>query len=131
MGAPRRLIIDENVPDSVARFLSERGHDVQLVRERFGQMTPDEFISWIADIEGAIVVTADRDFRRIVSRVPRGAQTRFKKLGRISLRCRESRALSRVQLFIDEIEREFERSQAAKDSRVIVEITETTFVFVR
>lgn len=35
--APTRmlLLIDENVPNSVAGFLADRGHDVRFVRELF------------------------------------------------------------------------------------------------
>lgn len=106
------LLVDENVPDSVARFLrDERGHQVDLVRERLGQMTPDDFIAWVGDDMAAIVVTIDRDFRQIVQRIPSGGRRRFNTLGRISIRCRESQALSRIREFIDDIEWEYERVQ--------------------
>ena len=126
-----RLLIDENVPDSVAVFLRERGHDVQLVRESFGQMTPDEFIAWAGDDLEAIVVTIDKDFRQIVKRVPVGGRRRFNSLGRISLRCRETRALARIREFIDDIEREHDRLQGRPDQRLIVEITESSYRIVR
>ncbi|MGE5597176.1 MAG: DUF5615 family PIN-like protein [Hyphomicrobiales bacterium] len=125
------LIIDENVPDSVASFLKDRGHHVELVRERFGQMTPDEFIAWVGDEQGAIVVTLDRDFRRLVERVPSGGKAKFRSLGRISLRCKEPRALARMREFIEDIEREHERAQLRPVRRMIVEITETTFTVIR
>ncbi|MBI2766702.1 MAG: DUF5615 family PIN-like protein [Chloroflexi bacterium] len=89
MPAQMRLLIDENVPDSVAVFFRERGHRVDLVRERLGQMTPDDFIAWVGDSMGAVVVTIDKDFRAIVERVPKGGRRKFNALGRISLRCRE------------------------------------------
>lgn len=86
-----RLLIDENVPDSVARFLRGRGHDVDLVRDSLGQMTPDDFVAWVADDLHAIVVTMDKDFNGLVSRTPKLGRRRFHALGRIALRCREAR----------------------------------------
>lgn len=126
-----RLIVDENVPDSLATFLAQRGHHVDLVRERFGQMTPDEFIAWVGDAQQAVVVTFDRDFDRLVARAPEGGRNRFKSLGRISLRCSEPRALSRIREFIDEIEAEYDRCQQRRDRRLIVRITETSYSIVR
>lgn len=122
-----RLLIDENVPESVATFLRGRGHEVLLVRELLGQMAPDNFVAWVGDDLEAIVVTIDKDFRGIVQRFPLASRRRFNSLGRISLRCRESRALVRLTLFVDEIEREFERLQHHRDRRLIVEITETSY----
>ena len=125
------LLIDENVPDSVSEFLRSRGHTVDLVRERLGQMTPDDFIAWIGEELGAIVVTIDKDFRAIVERVPKGGRRKFNNLGRISLRCRETRALARLAEFIEEIEQEHERVLSRADRRLIVEVTETSFTIKR
>jgi predicted nuclease of predicted toxin-antitoxin system len=43
------LLIDENVPMSVARFLADRGHDVRFVRDLFPAGTPDPIIAMIGD----------------------------------------------------------------------------------
>jgi predicted nuclease of predicted toxin-antitoxin system len=126
-----RLLIDENVPDSVSEFLASRGHEVELVRERFGQMTPDQYIAWVGDSLSVIVVTIDKDFRQMVSRIPHATQRRFRRLGRISLRVRESQALGRVREFIEEIEAEHARVEARRDRRLIIEITQTGFRIVR
>lgn len=126
-----RLLVDENVPDSVARFLRDRGHEVILVRDTLGQMTPDDFVAWVGDNLGAVVVTIDKDFRQIVQRVPSGGRRKFNSLGRISLRCRESRARVRLETFIEDVEREHERLQDQPDRRLIVEITETSYKILR
>ncbi len=126
-----RLLIDENVPDSVAVFLRARGHDVSLVREILGQMTPDDFVAWVGNDMSAIVVTIDRDFNRIIRRVPTGGRTALRSAGRISLRCRESQALGRLREFVEEIEREFDRLQSRSDGRLIVEITGSSYRIVR
>ena len=126
-----RLLVDENVPNSVSEFLRGRGHDVDLVRDRLGQMTPDEYIAWVGDELGAVVVTMDKDFNEIVKRIPQGGRLKFKALGRISLKCRESQATVRIREFIEEIEREYDRLQGRRDKRLIVEITASSYRIVR
>lgn len=49
------LLIDENVPNSVAEFLAERGHDVRLVRDLFPAGIPDPVIATIGDRLSALV----------------------------------------------------------------------------
>jgi predicted nuclease of predicted toxin-antitoxin system len=75
------LLIDENVPNSVAEFLAERGHDVRFVRDLFPAGTPDPVIATIGDRLSAVVVTWDRDFERLVKRIPEGNRARFRRLG--------------------------------------------------
>lgn len=120
------LLIDENVPDSVARYFAERGHEVQFVRELFAAGTADPVIAAIGDTMGAIVVTWDKDFRSLVARAPRGSRVRFRRLGRISFRCAEPRGRRRAEETIDLIEYEHDRMQRkGGDQRLIVEINET------
>ncbi|MCC7363346.1 MAG: DUF5615 family PIN-like protein [Dehalococcoidia bacterium] len=126
-----RLIVDENVPESVAVFLETRGHEVLRVRDHFGRMTPDEFIAWAGDEFEAVVVTLDRDFKALAARAPAGGRQRFRRLGYISLRCKEPRAPERIGEFIEEIEREHARAQSRRDRRLIVEITESSYRIVR
>lgn len=89
-----RLLIDENVPQSVANFFASRGHTVEYVKDLFPARTPDPVIATIGDQMSAIVVTWDKDFETLVSRVPAGGRAAFRRLGRISFRCREPRGLS-------------------------------------
>ncbi|HYM15214.1 MAG TPA: DUF5615 family PIN-like protein [Dehalococcoidia bacterium] len=121
-----RLLIDENVPDSVSEFFRERGHEVQLVRDLFPNGTPDEVIAAMGDKLEVIVVTWDRDYRRLASRAPSGTRSRFRKLGRIVFRCNESRGRRRLQELIETIEFEYQQVQSRRDKRLIVEISETT-----
>ncbi len=51
------LLIDENVPDSVAAVFREHGRDVRLVRDLLGGATPDHVIAEVGDYLDAIVVT--------------------------------------------------------------------------
>jgi hypothetical protein len=74
------------------------------------------------------VVTWDKGFRELVKRAPHGQRQRFRKLSRISLKCNQARALTRIRHYIESIEFEFTQAQKRGDKRLVVEITETTFV---
>lgn len=125
-----RLLIDENVPDSVSEFFRQRGHEVVLVRDLLPNGTPDAVISVVGDNEEAIIVTWDKDFKLLAARV-QVAQRRLRKLGRISFRCRESRGLARAKECIELLEIAYDAAQRRKDKRLIVEISETTIRFVQ
>lgn len=98
------LLIDENVPTSVAEFFASRGHDVRFVRELFPSGTPDPVIATIGDRLSAIVVTWDRDFDSLVRRIPEGNRSRFRRLGRISFRCNEVKGRALLERWIGHIE---------------------------
>lgn len=100
--AGMRLLIDQNVPDSIAQFLRERGHDVALVRDTLGRAAPDQLIDLTAAREGLIVVTLDKDFRRFRKQVHKNRRQSFLVgAGLIHISMRETLAVSRL---IDEIE---------------------------
>jgi predicted nuclease of predicted toxin-antitoxin system len=126
------LLIDENVPDSVARFFAERGHDVHLVRDLFPSATPDPVIAKLGDELAAIVVTWNhKHFKTLASRVPSSESARFKRLGRISFRCNETHGRRRAEELIESIEFEYSLVQKRRDKRLIMEISETTFNVIR
>jgi predicted nuclease of predicted toxin-antitoxin system len=58
------LLIDENVPTSIAEFFTSRGHEVKFVLDLLPGGTPDPVIATVGDRLAAIVVTWDRDFDR-------------------------------------------------------------------
>jgi predicted nuclease of predicted toxin-antitoxin system len=128
--APRprmRLLVDENVPISVAELFAARGHTVQYVRDVFPAQTPDPVIAKIGDRLSAIVVTWDRDFGGIVRRVPVGNRIAFRRLGRISFRCNEARGKALLERWIGLIEAHYEQALSQADFRMIVQIQESGF----
>jgi predicted nuclease of predicted toxin-antitoxin system len=124
---PMRLLIDENVPRSVAEFFASRGHSVQYVRDLLPPSTPDPVIAQIGDRLSAIVVTWDRDFRKVASRVPAGNRTKFRRLGRISFQCKEPRGVPLLELWIESIEFHYQQALKRRDFRMIVQIQESGF----
>lgn len=52
-----RVLIDENVPRSVAEVFRERGHETIFVKYALGEGTPDQAIVTYANEIGALVVT--------------------------------------------------------------------------
>lgn len=123
------LLIDENVPASVAAVFAERGHDVKFVRDLLPAGSADPVIATIGDRLSAIVVTWDRDFETLVRRVPEGNRARFRRLGRISFRCNEVRGRKLLERWIDMIEMHFRRATEDPDVRMIVQIQESGVKF--
>jgi predicted nuclease of predicted toxin-antitoxin system len=122
------LLIDECVPTSVTEFFRERGHEVWHVTDTLLPGTPDQVVAKIGDQYSAIVVTWNaKDFKRLAARIPEGNQQRFRHLGRINFRCRESRGRQRAEAMIEAIEFHFAFAQRQGDKRLLLDITETTF----
>jgi predicted nuclease of predicted toxin-antitoxin system len=119
------LLIDENVPASVASVFASRGHEVKYVRDLLPAGTPDPVISTIGDRLSAIVVTWDRDFEKLVKRVPEGNRTRFRRLGRISFRCNEAKGVRLLEQWIEMIEFHYATALAKGDARMLVQIQES------
>lgn len=69
-----KFLVDAQLPARLARFLSSAGHDALHTTELpDGNRTTDERIAELADGQGRVVVTKDRDFRdgHLLTRSPR------------------------------------------------------------
>lgn len=69
-----KFLIDAQLPARLAHLLSKAGHDVLHTSELpDGNRTPDPQITELADEQGRVVVTKDRDFRNghLLARSPR------------------------------------------------------------
>ncbi|MGH3615378.1 MAG: DUF5615 family PIN-like protein [Pseudonocardia sp.] len=59
-----RFLVDAQLPARLAQFLNDAGHDaLHTSAMPDGNRTPDRRIAEVADAQGRIVVTKDRDFR--------------------------------------------------------------------
>lgn len=117
-----KFLLDENVPHSVGAVLAEFGHDVAFVTDHLGTGSPDPLVATAAVRMDRILVSIDRDMRRIERFVSQGDQDRFPTLSRLMLCCIERSAAERVRLFMPVIEAEFHRVQALEDRRLFFEI---------
>jgi predicted nuclease of predicted toxin-antitoxin system len=122
-----RLLIDENVPRSVAEFYGTRGHAIHHVRDLFPNSTPDPVIAKIGDRLSAIIVTWDKDFKKIAARIPLGNRQQFRRLGRISYQCNEVRGIALTERWIETIEFHYDQALKRQDLRMIVQIQESGF----
>jgi predicted nuclease of predicted toxin-antitoxin system len=122
-----RFFIDQNVPDSVARFLAARGYEVILLRERIPTDSPDTLVAAVAEANSAVLVTFDPDFKGLARRIGVG-RSRFRKLSLIRFeKCRESKAAARIEGAFSLIEHEWKvGSGDARDRRMFVVITAET-----
>jgi len=123
------LLIDENVPHSVAQVFIDRGHDVRFVRDLLAAGSPDPVVAVVGDRLSAIVVTWDQDFDLLVRRIPEGNRTRFRRLGRISFRCNEVQGRVLLERWIEMIEFHYSRAVTESDIRMIVQIQENAVKF--
>jgi predicted nuclease of predicted toxin-antitoxin system len=126
------FLIDENVDIEVGQFLAARGHTVHYVVQVLMPGAPDPMLAQWADVREAIIVTHNaKDFKILVSRVPHQGRSHIRNAGRLTLRCRESRAKARVEELIDSIEFEHAQTQKRKDKRFIAEVGDSKFNLVR
>lgn len=116
--------MDNDVPDSVAGMLRERGHSVELVRDLFPTDTPDPVIAQYADSRSAIVVTCDKHHKQGIQRRPDLNPQRYRYAGRINLES-QTHARRRLEQFIETVEFEYSLAQTRQDKRCIIEITST------
>lgn len=61
-----KFLLDENAELRLARFLRRRGHDVTAIVRDYPTVLPDEEVLAIAEQEGRVLITNDRDFERLV-----------------------------------------------------------------
>jgi hypothetical protein len=103
-----RFLLDNNVPDSVARFLRERGHDVELVREVMAANAKDPVVAVAAIEARRVLISWDKDFNH-----QRFQQERFNCLSRIGMSCPEPDGAIRLEQLIDVIEFTYSRANGS------------------
>jgi predicted nuclease of predicted toxin-antitoxin system len=115
-----QFLLDNNVPDSVARYLRGEGHTVHLVRDVLLPDSPDPVIATVSEENGWVLVSADRDFDKIAPQIPKGSRARFKRLSRISLRCSEYQAAALLEEYMEFVELQYERCRRKERAMRIV-----------
>lgn len=123
------FFLDQNVPDSVGRFLLKSGHDVIYLRQCMPTDTKDPVIAIACAANGRVLVTHDRDFRAISKRLSM-TKRNARKLHRISLHCLEPNSVERVKEAISIIEFEWRRPRSGAN-QMIIEISNVAIRVVR
>lgn len=125
-----RFLVDENVPAGVSTFLRDRGHDVFPVGEYLAKGSPDQLLTVAAELEGMVVITFDRDFKRLITQMPHGSRGRFERgAGRISLALEEPQALGRIRDLIETIEFLYWRANRS-GNRFVLQVSATSMTVV-
>ena len=65
-----RFIVDANLPPKLVDWLREQGHQADYSDDLLGLGASDNAIFDAANVEGGVIVSKDRDFRRLVSGGP-------------------------------------------------------------
>jgi predicted nuclease of predicted toxin-antitoxin system len=116
------FLLDENVPRHVGVVLADAGHDVTTVVDHLPAGSPDQLVATAAMDMDRILISHDRDMRRVERAFSQGVQGRFPRLSRLQLCCEEAAAARRVSMFLPVITAEFERVQGQEDNRLLIEI---------
>jgi predicted nuclease of predicted toxin-antitoxin system len=130
VGGGIKFFVDHCVPDAVGRALSGAGHEVLLLRTQLAPNSPDPLVAAVAQMNGAVLVSLDSDFKSLAPRAGVGKQ-RFRTLSRIGLKCSEPQAAKRISAAMTLIEHEWDLAQRSGDKRMIIEIGQTTIRTIR
>jgi predicted nuclease of predicted toxin-antitoxin system len=125
-----RFFLDHNVPASVGRTLRDGGHEVIIQSDALAADAPDPLVALTSAENDAILITFDRDYRSIASRLG-ASNRRLKRLSRIQFRCNEPAAAKRIALGLSFIEHEWELAQSSTDKRIFLEIQGNGFKTIR
>jgi predicted nuclease of predicted toxin-antitoxin system len=63
-----KFLLDENTELRIATFLQHAGHDVTSIVEHYPRSLPDREVLAIAQAEGRVLITSDRDFGELIFR---------------------------------------------------------------
>src|SRR5260221_5796704 len=64
-----KFLTDNCVPDSVGIALADAGHEVIRLRDILPTNSPDPIVASVAELNEAILVSFDKDFKTLVPRV--------------------------------------------------------------
>lgn len=125
------FFLDENIPAGVYEVLHRQGHEVKWTRDFLPLGSKDEVVARSAEINGAVLVSHDKDFKEIAPRIPKGARTTFRKLSMIRMECTKPQSPVRFATALPYIEFEFEQRRAMHDKRLIVAVKTSAITIYR
>lgn len=117
-----RFFLDEGVPHGVGRFLEGKGFSVLYLEDKTAKGSKDTLVAAVSEANDAILIAFDSDFKSIAQRAGIG-QRRFKKLSLLRFeKCRESKAVERLERALSLIEHEWAFGNGSNDRRIFVVI---------
>jgi predicted nuclease of predicted toxin-antitoxin system len=78
----------------------------------------DPIVAATAERTEAILISHDGDFKQIAPRVPMGSRARFRKLSRIHIACKKTKAHERLAAAMALLEFEWHAAQSRNDKRL-------------
>jgi predicted nuclease of predicted toxin-antitoxin system len=117
-----RFVLDENIPAPVLGALIEKFHEAKSITDLVPGGSPDQLVAAAAEEDGSILVSHDRDFRRIAPRVMDGQQRRFRRLSIVHMDCAAPRIVQRLVYNLPVIAFELEERRHMRDGRLIIAI---------
>lgn len=108
------FFLDNNVPDSIGKYLQRLGH--RVIRQRFSipADSPDPIVAMTALQAGCILITQDKDFNS-----QRFQQDRFSTLSRISLSGSSATLLPALKEHLHLIEFQWTHCQQVNAPRMV------------
>lgn len=113
--AKLQFFLDQNIPDSIGRYLRGRGHSVLLLRHHIPDNSPDPVVGMTALQAGRILVSWDRDFN-----AQRFRQDRFAELSRVSVCGAGPTLLPAVKEHIEVLE--FQMQRIPRNGRMVAQV---------
>ncbi|WP_158086718.1 DUF5615 family PIN-like protein [Brevirhabdus pacifica] len=123
--------LDENVPASVERILTDASHTVVWTRDVTGEGAPDAVVATVSEHNEATLISHDKDFKKIAPRIPDGQRTRFRKLSIVRLRCEKPNSSTRMAAALKYIELDYYQREKFSDKRSIIEVNKSTIIIFR
>ena len=123
--------LDENVPAQVGDVIKDKGHEVHWTRDLIPEGSPDQMVAAISEDAGAVLVSHDKDFKRIAPRIPDGQKARFRKLSMLRLECKKPRSAKNLQALFAFVELEAELRQGLDNSRLLISIKDSSITIYR
>ncbi len=115
-----KFLLDECIPASALNALKTDGFNAETVLEHLLPESPDTLVASTANQLGAIIVSHDRDFKRLIVRQHDGQLPKYRNAHLIKMECKHRRIADRLKFVMPIISAEFEARKAMKDKRMII-----------
>ena len=114
-----RFLLDENVQTAIIVALTQRGHDAMRATEILEIGAADQLVATAAVENDRVLVSHDKDMKRIDRKISESHRERFPSLCRLMFCLPEPEALARLLMFLPLVELEFEEARMANQPMLL------------